>query len=36
MECQGFDWADDGDWPVVVLVNICGDEVYANAGQIAP
>src|SRR5687768_7742298 len=36
VDCQGFDWTDDGGWPVVVRVNICGDEVFATAGQIAP
>ncbi|UZK67034.1 hypothetical protein [Sphingomonas sp. M1-B02] len=36
VECQGFRWTDNGSWPVVVLLNICGEEVFANAGQIAP
>jgi hypothetical protein len=34
--CQRFDWTDHGAWPVVVLVGICGKEVFTNAGQIAP
>ena len=36
VECQGFDWNDEGMFPVVMLVNICGRTVSANAGQIAP
>ncbi len=35
--CQSFNWTSVGEiFPIVMLVNICGDDVFANAGQIAP
>ena len=37
IECQSFDWKSKGLlFPVVMLVNICGNEVSSNAGQQAP
>jgi hypothetical protein len=34
--CQSFHWKGKATFPVIMLVNICGQDVFANAGQIAP
>lgn len=35
--CQSYDWKSEGMmFPVVMLVNICNGEVFANSGQQAP
>jgi hypothetical protein len=36
VECQSFHRKSRDIFPVVTLVNICGREVFANAGQQAP
>jgi hypothetical protein len=37
VRCQRYDWQSQGlIFPEVMLVGICGKEVFANAGQIAP
>jgi len=36
VDCQSFHWESNDVFPIVMLVNICGHEVFANAGQRAP
>jgi len=36
VDCQSFWWKSTNYFPVVTLVNICGNDVFANAGQQAP
>ena len=34
--CQSFRWQSNDIFPIVMLANICGREVFTNAGQTAP
>lgn len=36
VDCQSFRWESNHIFPITMLVNICGREVFANAGQTAP
>ena len=36
VDCERFQWTDNGFFPVVVLLTICGEQIFANAGQRAP
>jgi hypothetical protein len=36
IECERFHWKSEDMFPIVMLVNICGREVFADAGPLAP